>query len=43
MRKIEEMLWMDPQQAKELGRCPVCGGTVYQKGKICGRCRRDKP
>lgn len=43
MDKLEQILWADPQQAQEAGRCSVCGGVVYRPGGCCVRCGRDEP
>ena len=41
MKKIEEILWTDPQCAKLHGRCRSCGTQIYTPGGKCRRCRRD--
>lgn len=35
--------WMfDPQQARPVGYCPVCGREIYGGGRdICGRCEEE--
>lgn len=43
MDKVEKILWFDPQQQPEAGRCSVCGGVIYRPGCDCARCRRDAP
>ena len=40
---IEPMLYIDPQAAKPLSRCPVCGGERYAPGENCIRCERRAP
>lgn len=35
--------WMfDPQQAKPVGYCPICGREIYAEGRdICEHCEED--
>ena len=40
MGKIEEILYIDPQQQRPGGKCRRCGGLVYGPGYHCPRCER---
>lgn len=40
---IEQMLYIDPQNRKPAGFCPVCGGELYAPGCNCLRCERRQP
>lgn len=42
MEKVIQILWTDPQQSKEAGRCETCGGVVYAPSMVCIRCGRDE-
>lgn len=39
---IEPVLYLDPQAAKPLCFCPICGGEIYTQEGICLRCERRK-
>ena len=42
MRQIvETVLYIDPQAARPVGFCPVCGGAIYAPEGSCIRCQRD--
>ena len=42
MDKIEEILWKDPQQRREAGRCPHCGGYLDRgRRQFCPWCGKD--
>ena len=43
MRKIEESLYIDPQQQRPIGKCRRCGALVYAPGRHCPRCERRQP
>lgn len=43
MKKIVDMLFVDPQDQKPACVCPRCGGARYAPSLICIRCERDMP
>ena len=40
MGKIEEILYIDPQQRRPAGKCRRCGALVYSPSYHCPRCER---
>lgn len=42
-KKIENVLYIDPQQMNPAGYCPVCRGTLYKPSLICLRCGEERP
>jgi uncharacterized OB-fold protein len=40
MEKIEEILYIDPQQQQPGGKCRLCDAIVYPPGYHCPRCER---
>ena len=36
----ESILYFDPQTARPVCFCPVCGGECYAPSRICIRCER---
>ena len=38
--KIEPILYIDTQNEKPAGFCPVCGGERYAPSLVCLRCER---
>lgn len=41
--KMQQILYIDPQEAKPVAFCPTCGGEIYAPGGICLRCERSLP
>lgn len=40
---VEGMLYVDPQAARTVGFCEICGGALYGQALGCTRCERRKP
>lgn len=43
MKTISSMLYTDPLAQAPAGKCPHCGGCVYDPGRHCIHCERDEP
>lgn len=43
IQQIEPVLYLDPQAARPICRCEICGGAIYGPSGLCPRCERRTP